>query len=271
MSNGRVKDLVEGLEKTILEFMREHRVTHHEYRAAINLLVETVKAGEESLLYDVFFEAEATDIGNIGREGSPEAIEGPFFLPGAPQLKAPYVLTQRPDEAGEILYFKGRVFDASHEPLANAELDLWHANSDGFYSNIHPSVPAWNLRGRFRTDAEGRFEVRTIVPPPYEIPKNGPTGRLLNALGRHFFRPAHLHVKIRHPEKGEITSQLYFRGGSYLDSDVANAVRDGLVADLVRHESKKELAARNLDKPFFELTYDFVLSPHDAPAARAVA
>ena len=81
MSNGRVKDLVEGLEKTILEFMREHRVTHHEYRAAINLLVETVKAGEKSLLYDVFFEAEATDIGNIGREGSPEAIEGPFFLP----------------------------------------------------------------------------------------------------------------------------------------------------------------------------------------------
>jgi protocatechuate 3,4-dioxygenase beta subunit len=79
-------------------------------------------------------------------------------------------------------------------PLVGVELDLWHADADGHYSNIHPGIPDWNLRGRLFTDEQGRYIVKTIVPPPYEIPKDGPTGRVVKALGRHFFRPAHLHV-----------------------------------------------------------------------------
>lgn len=217
MSNDRIKTVVEDLERVLIAFMRKHRITHDEYRAATDILVETVKAGEESLLYDVFLEAEATDIGNVGRDGSPEAIEGPFCIPGAPQLERPYVLPQRPDERGDVLFFNGRVTDTSGRPLANAELDVWHADADGLYSNIHPNVPDWNLRGRFYTDASGWYEVRTIVLPLYEIPKDGPTGRMLNAIGRHFFRPAHLHVKVRDDRHGEMTSQRYFKGGKYLE------------------------------------------------------
>lgn len=271
MANERVKTVVEDLERLVLGFMRKHRITHDEYRAATNILVETVKAGEESLLYDVFFEAEATDIGNIDRTGSPEAIEGPFYIPGAPKLTPPYALPQRPDEPGQVLFFNGKVVDPTGRPLPNAELDLWHADADGFYSNIFPQVPKWNLRGRFYTDANGWFEVRTIVPPPYEIPKDGPTGRVLNALGRHFFRPAHLHVKVRHSAHGEMTSQLYFKGGKYLGNDVANAVRDGLVAELVVHDSAKDLASRGLDKPYYEVRYDFTLAPKGVGANREVA
>jgi catechol 1,2-dioxygenase len=271
MANERVKTVVEGLERLVLDFMRKHRVTHDEYRAATDILVQMVKVGEESLLCDVFFEAAATDIGNIDRAGSPEAIEGPFYIPGAPLLKAPYVLPHRPDEPGDVLFFNGRVVDTTGGGLRDVEIDLWHADANGLYSNIHPGIPEWNLRGRCHTDSNGWYEVRTIVPSPYEIPKNGPTGRVLNALGRHFFRPAHLHIKLRHSGHGEMTSQLYFKGGKYLDNDVANAVRDGLVAELIRHDSPKDLASRHLDQPYYEVRYDFTLAPEDTRANRESA
>ena len=234
MANQRIVTVIDDLERAILEIIREHRITHEEYRQATELLVATVKEGEESLLFDVFFEAEATDVDNIGRSGSPEAIDGPFYLPGAPLLELPYVMPHRTDERGERLIFRGTVRSANGDPIAGAELDMWHADADGFYSQFHPGIPDWNLRGRFITDEHGSFEVRTILPPPYEIPKEGPTGRVLNALGRSFFRPAHLHVKVRATEHEELTSQLYFAGGEFLDDDVANAVLDRLVVTLER-------------------------------------
>jgi catechol 1,2-dioxygenase len=270
MTTDRARIILEDLERTLLEFMRKHKITHDEYRCATRVLVATVKAGEESLLYDVFFEAQATDIDNIGRQGSIEAIEGPFYLPNAPRLEAPYALPRRSDEGGDVLFFCGRVTSSDDTPLAGAELDMWQADADGLYSNIHPNIPEWNLRGRFNSGSYGTFEVRTVVPPPYEIPKHGPTGVVLNTLGRHFFRPAHLHLKVRHAQYAELTSQLYFDGGDYVNSDVANAVRDGLVAQLVRRDDPTDLAARGLDSPYFEVCYDFVLVPHqDSAVSRA--
>jgi catechol 1,2-dioxygenase len=249
MSNQRLLDVVEDIERTLVDLFRKHQVTHEEYRAATDLLIASIKEGEESLLLDVFFEAEATDAINLGRVGSPAAIEGPFYLAGAPDLQPPHVMPQRPDERGEPLIFRGTVCSTEGAPLAGAELDIWHADADGLYSNIHPGIPDWNLRGRLQTRQGGTFEVQTILPPPYEIPKHGPTGRVLSGLGRHFFRPAHLHLKVRAPHHEELTSQLYFAGGEYLDNDVANAVRDGLVLALER------------DGAAWQATYDFVLQP----------
>ncbi|MFZ2238229.1 MAG: dioxygenase [Gordonia amarae] len=260
MSNQRVIEVVEDLERLMLDFVRKHRITHAEYRAATDLIVAEVKAGEESLLFDVFLEAEATDVENESNSGSTLAIEGPFYLPGAPDVTGPAAtMPHRPDEAGDALIFRGTVSGADGKPLAGAELDIWHADAEGLYSNIHPGIPDWNLRGRIKTDADGRFAVRTIVPPPYEIPKDGPTGIVLNALGRHFFRPAHIHLKLRHDGYVEHTSQLYFEGDEYLDNDVANAVRDGLVLRIESGDDA-ELAQRfGIAGTFNTATYDFVL------------
>ena len=153
MTQDRVRSLVEDLERTLVAFIRTHRVTHAEYRAATDLIVAEVQAGEASLLFDVFLEAAATDVGNDDRTGSIEAIEGPFYLPDAPLLEGPqYVLPQRPDEAGVPLVFHGRVRSENGAPLAGVELDLWHADAAGEYSQIHPGIPDWNLRGRFHSD-----------------------------------------------------------------------------------------------------------------------
>lgn len=249
MSNQRLLDVVEDIERAMLELIRKHRVTHEEYRAATDLIIASIHEGEESLLFDVFFEAEATDVGNAGRVGSPAAIEGPFYLAGAPHLRHPYVMPQRPDERGAPLIFRGTVSSTQGVPLAGAELDIWHADAEGLYSNIHPGIPDWNLRGRLHTGEDGSFEVRTTLPPAYEIPKNGPTGLVLSGLGRHFFRPAHIHLKVRAPRHEELTSQLYIAGGEYIDNDVANAVRDGLILAL-QH-----------DGAAWQATYDFVLEP----------
>ena len=89
MISERIRFILEDLEETLLQFIRKHEITHEEYRCATDTLVASVKAGEGSLLYDVFFEAAATDTGNIGKRGSLEAIEGPFYLPNAPSLEAP--------------------------------------------------------------------------------------------------------------------------------------------------------------------------------------
>jgi catechol 1,2-dioxygenase len=249
MSNQRLLEVVEDIERTLLELFRKHQVTHEEYRAATDLLVASIKEGEESLLFDVLFEAAATDATNVGRVGSPAAVAGPFYLAGAPHLQRPYVMPQREDERGEPLIFRGTVSSTDGTPQAGAELDIWHADADGLYSNIHPGIPDWNLRGRLHTGEDGSFEVQTILPPPYEIPKHGPTGRVLSGLGRHCFRPAHLHLKVRAPQREELTSQLYFAGGEYLDDDVANAVRDGLVLALEH------------DDATWQASYDFVLEP----------
>ncbi|WP_434694892.1 hypothetical protein J3P89_16170 [Pseudomonas sp. Z1-14] len=259
MSNGRLVELVTALEEDLLDFMRRHRVTHSEYRAATDLIISSIKQGEESLLLDVFLEAQATDISNIDRVGSPEAIEGPFYVHGAPFLPAPSVMPQRSDEPGTVLFFTGRVTNSLGHPVPEVEIDLWHADAQGLYSNIHPDIPDFNLRGRFRADSQGIFEVRTILPPPYEIPKAGPTGYLLSQMGRHYFRPAHLHMKLRHPDYDEMTSQLYFAGGEYLDSDVANAVRDGLIEELIYVTDIQQIESRELKAPFYIYEYNFVM------------
>jgi catechol 1,2-dioxygenase len=168
-------------------------------------------------------------------------------------------LPQRPNETGEVLFFHGRVTDPDGAPIDKAEIDVWQADAQGLYSNIHPGIPDWNLRGCFYSSEDGRFELKTILPPPYEIPKNGPTGRVLSALGRHFFRPAHLHVKVRAPGYDDLTSQIYFQGGEYLDSDVANAVREGLVVALNRHDRASDMEAHHVSKPYYDLEYDFAL------------
>lgn len=261
MTNDRALEVVEDLERVLVEFIRSHRITHAEYRVATDLIIAEVKAGEGSLVFDVFLEAAATDVDNADRKGSIEAIEGPFYIPGAPLLEGPnLVMPQRPDEVGVPMVFRGAVTTETGQPLAYAELDVWHADADGLYSQIHPGIPEWNLRGRFHADAEGRFEILTIVPPPYEIPKDGPTGRVLNALGRHFFRPAHLHVKIRHEYFGERTSQLYFHGGEYLETDVANAVREGLMIATEYVEDPTRCALHGLNQPFVDAHYDFAFS-----------
>lgn len=260
-AGSRLERVFNELVRELQAFIVKHEVTYEEYHRMLGFLAEVGAARELPLLLDVFLETTVDEVTNGRKPGTPSCLEGPYYVPEAPLLERPYVLPQRADEPGEVLVFAGTVRSTSGAPLAGVMLDLWQADAAGRYSQFDYQEPRDNLRGRLRTDGEGRFEVRTVVPACYEIPKAGPTGKLLAALGRHAYRPAHLHVKLSHEGFEQLTTQLYLAGDPWIDSDVVGAVKPSLVAELTKHGSRAELDARGLTRPYFALAYDFTLAP----------
>lgn len=236
MADQRTVSLVDGLVDRVRRFVRDERVTYAEYHAALRYLIRLAESGEVPLFVAAFFESTVDTVNQEGGRATDSAIEGPFYQPGAPWLQRPYALPMRPDEPGDGLVFHGRVESDGGTPLAGAAVDLWQSTSDGMYSFFGPQMPdEYLLRGRLRTDAAGEFDVRTVRPVPYQIPREGPVGDLLeNILGRHSWRPAHVHFKIDADGYKPLTTQLCFAGDPYLDSDCATAVKDSLVIDLTK-------------------------------------
>lgn len=264
-SEERVATVVAAMMDKVRETIVEHKVTYDEYAAAKQFAIDVGEAGEWPLFGDVFFESTVERIDAEGREGSAGAIEGPYYVPGAVELTPPYVMPMREDEPGDILIFSGTVRSPEGTPLPGAMIDMWQSDSMGTYADIpYPDdrelPPPGNLRARFRADDNGQFEVRTIIPVPYEIPKGGPTGALLAAAGWHAFRPAHLHTVTSAPGYRSLTSQLYFDKDPYLESDVANAVKSSLILDLTKHTDPGDIEARGLSAPYFTTSTEFFLA-----------
>lgn len=252
-TNTRLQVIFTDVLQSLLDIIRRHQVTWDEYRAATTWLTEAGAQGYEiPLMMDVFLSQTVDDV-NFGAQGGTESnVEGPFYVADAQLLERPYVLPQREGEAGERLLFSGTVSSSDGSPLAGAMVDVWQASAAGEYSNFHPTCPDGNLRGRFTTDDLGRFELETIVPPSYGIPDTGATAKLLNGLGRHLIRPGHIHFKLSHPTCRSLTTQIYFEGDPYIDSDVVGAVKDSLIVALDRSNDATT-----------RCSYDFVLAARD--------
>jgi len=116
-----------------------------------------------------------------------------------------------------------------------------------------------NLRVKFHTDSEGRYLFVCIKPVSYPIPDDGPVGQMLRALGRHPYRPAHIHFIISAPGHATLTTHLFASGDPYLDSDAVFGTKDALIVDFVRHDSAAEAAKHGVRAPFCTAAYDFVL------------
>ena len=216
IKNARVDAIFTDVYDALCRIIEKHHVTYDEYREAVNwLTVAGTQEHEIPLLIDVFM-ATAIDNENFAARGGTACnCEGPFYVPGAPRLEAPYVLPKR-EKDGETLRFSGTVRSLEGSPLAGAMLDVWQANGNKEYSFVHPGIPEYNLRGKFLADGEGRFEFESVVPSPYTVPDAGATGQLLAALGRLPWRPAHVHFKITHPDAQELTTQIYFEGDPWI-------------------------------------------------------
>jgi hydroxyquinol 1,2-dioxygenase len=114
---------------------------------------------------------------------------------------------------------------------------------------------------RVRTDAQGRFQFRSVRAGPHAVAQDGPVGRMLQALGRHAWRPAHLHFLVRAPGHETLVTHVFRRGGRYIDSDALFGVRRSLVADWVPHAAGPTPDGGHSDTPFHTLDFDFVLNP----------
>ena len=241
------KDALSALHKVILD----HNVTYPEYRVLKQWLIDVGEGGEWPLFLDVFIEHAVEEVLARSRKGTKGSIEGPYYVADAPELPSVCTLPMREVDSKETpLVFSGQVTDLDGKGIGGAIVELWHADADGYYSQFADHLPEWNLRGKIITDGEGRYQVTTIQPAPYQIPTDGPTGAFIAAQNGHPWRPAHLHLIVSAPEHESVTTQLYFDGGEWLDSDVASATKPELV-----------LRPTSGDDGINRVTYDFVLDP----------
>ena len=175
---------------------------------------------------------------------------GPFYRNDSPLLKNGSNIVLDNSHDGRRVHMYGRVLDAAtQEPMPGVELDVWHSNAEGLYAQQDPSQPYLNLRGKFLTDEEGKYEIYCGIPAAYSIPDDGPAGKLLRLLDRHPMRPAHLHFIVRANAYETITTELFDRNSSYLRDDSMYAVKEDLIVDFV--------PVRGNDKAEYELKFDF--------------
>jgi catechol 1,2-dioxygenase len=245
----RANLLISDILRRIHEAIVEHDITYEEYQAAKQWFIDVGEAGEWPLFGDVYIEHVVEEQAFGNRKGSQGTILGPFHLPDAPVLDAPFELPHRPDEPGDRTVFRGRVTDVDGNPLQNANLDVWQADAEGRYSGFMPGPPEGNLRGQVRTGADGRYEVRTVIP--------GPTGKMTAAAGWSPWRPAHIHLIVSADGHEPLVTQLFIDTSDHLHNDVASAVKD----ELIVHPTP------SADEPgLLEFEYDFALAPARTPA-----
>jgi protocatechuate 3,4-dioxygenase beta subunit len=275
--NPRLREVMTSILSHVHAIVREVEPTQEEWLQAIMFLTRTGQISNDVrqefiLLSDTMGVSMLVDAINNrkGQGGTESTVMGPFYATGSPELPLGANIALEP--GGQPCFLSGHVRAPDGSPIADARLDVWHSNSHGFY-NVQQldSQPTGNLRGVFHTDAEGRWWFRSIMPSSYPVPEDGTVGNLLRAMGRHAWRPAHVHFIISAPGFLPLTTHLFVNGDQYLESDAVFGVKDSLIVDFVRHDDPRELADRGVAEPFYTAEYEFVLEPAAVAAREAVA
>src|SRR5690606_23042755 len=273
--DSRLKMVINRILVDTAKIVEELEITQDEFWKAVDYINRLGGRNEAGLLaaglglehyLDLLQDAKDERQGLVG--GTPRAIEGPLYVAGAPVVEG----EARMDDGSEdgvatVMFLQGKVTGPDGKPLAGATVDLWHANTQGNYSYFDKSQSEYNLRRRIVTDAEGRYRARSIVPSGYGCSPDGPTQEVLDLLGRHGQRPAHIHFFISAPGHRHLTTQINLAGDKYLWDDFAYATRDGLIGDIHFNADPEAAHARGVEGRFAEVMFDFQLQQAPAPEA----
>jgi protocatechuate 3,4-dioxygenase beta subunit len=259
--DARQKAIFSALVRHLHAFVREVKLTEKEFQQAVAFVNSIGKATTPSH-NEAMLLAGSTGVSNLvcflnNTQPSPANNLGPFWREGAPRLQNGASLLQAPTP-GAPLVFKGLVVDQKKNPVAGAEIDVWHSSTVGLYENQDPSQPEMNLRGVFVTDADGRFGFSSVKPAGYPVPNDGPAGDFLKAQKRHNMRPAHLHFMVYKPGFKTIASQVYVQDDPYLETDSQFGVTKALIGDY-----------RKQPDGSYALTFTFNIEPGEARRPRA--
>lgn len=266
MQDVRLREIMTSLVLHLHSFAREVKLTEAEWFEGIRFLTDTGhmcsdKRQEFILLSDTLgLSMLVTALNNRKPEGCTEStVFGPFHVEGSPQ----YALGDDVANGakGEPCFVRGVVRDIDGKPLPNASMEVWQADADGLYDVQYADQDSHRGRGTLHSGPHGEFHFRTIVAEAYPIPHDGPVGRMLAALGRHPWRPAHLHFMIKAEGYETLITHVFRNGDKYLDSDAVFGVRSSLIGDWIRHAAGTAPDGTRLDVPFFTLDFDFVLNP----------
>ncbi|VCU68688.1 Hydroxyquinol 1,2-dioxygenase [Pigmentiphaga humi] len=251
----RLKRILTSLVRHLHDFAREVELTEEEWGRGIEFLtrcghITDDKRQEFILLSDVLGLSMLTVAQNNDKPaGCTEAtVFGPFHVQGAPHYEPGADISN--GARGIPCLVRGTVRGVNGEPVPHAQMDVWQSDEDGLYDVQHAELDHAQARGILHADEQGRYHFRSILAVPYAIPHDGPVGELLEAAGRHPWRPAHLHFMIEAPGYETLITHVFRSDDPYLDSDAVFGVRQSLIADWVEQPDGTYL-----------VEYDFVLNP----------
>jgi len=273
--NPRLREILTSLIKHLHGFIREVKLSEKEFREATAILndigqLKSDKHDEFVLMCGSLGVSSLVCLLNNGNNGQTETSQsllGPFWRMHSPRVENGASLI-RSDTPGATLFVKGTVVNRAGQPIANAEVDVWHASPIGLYENQDDGQADMNLRGKLTTDENGCFWFWTVKMVGYPIPTNGVVGRLLAAQNRHPYRPAHLHALIFKEGYKTLISQVFDPECPWVQSDVQFGVTRALLGNFIRHDGPcPDNAAAST--PWYSLAHTYVMEEGEAALPRA--
>ena len=263
----RLAKVIEAVTRHLHAAVKEIEPTQEEWLAAIMFLTKTGQMSDDwrqefILLSDIFGVSMLVDaINNRKPSGASEStVLGPFHVPDVPEL--PMGSNICLDSKGHPMLIKGRILNTEGDPIEGTKIDVWQTNDDGFYDVQQKGIqPDFNLRGVFRTGANGTYTFWGAKPRFYPIPDDGPVGKLLGSLGRHPYRPAHLHYILEADGYESLITHIFDPDDKYINSDAVFGVKESLLAKFDLIEDPARIKAEGAEGPFYEVVHDFVLAP----------
>jgi len=274
IENPRMREIAAAAVRHLHAFAREVKLTEDEFRQGCSFIARLGQKTNENhnevvLLCGSLGLSALVCLLNNGNNGQTETTAnmlGPFWRTESPSTENGGSIV-RSATPGPPLFVNALVMNTNGAPVADAEVDVWHSSPEGFYENQDPIQANMNLRGKFRTDADGRIRFRSVRPAGYPIPVDGPVGDFIRLQRRHNMRPAHLHFLIYKDGYKTHISQVYVNDDPNLETDVQFGVTRALVGNYIRHENEKAPAA-DVAGPWYSLDFTFTIEPGIAKLPR---
>ncbi len=267
----RLKEIMTSLAKHVHAFVKETGLTHAEWEKGIAFLewageISDKERHEFVLLSDVLGVSSLVDMINSVPGGTSSSVLGPFHISGSPAI--PFGFDMKRHYEGEVLLATGMVRNREGAPIVGATLDIWQTAPNGMYSSQDPEQDTYSFHGIQTTGADGRYGFTTVKPVSYTVPTDGPVGEILNATGRHPWRPSHLHFIVKAEGYRTLVSEVFPDDDPYLDQDTVFGVREDLVMSYVEQpagtfpDAGYDLSGK-VDGPWLLVDFDLVLTPAD--------
>ncbi|HXB76274.1 MAG TPA: dioxygenase [Bradyrhizobium sp.] len=269
VEDARLREILTALVRHLHGLARDTCLTERECQEAVRLIVAmgqktTPSHNEVVLMAGSLGVSSLVCLLNNGNQGESETqanLLGPFWRDDQPLSASGDTLVRSPTP-GPGLLVKVSLQDINGNPIAGAEVDVWHSSPEGLYENQDPGQAEMNLRARFISDEAGRFHFRSVKPAGYPIPVDGPVGEFVRATRRHNYRPAHLHFMICKAGFKTLISQIYSPDDPHLDSDVQFGVTRALIGDYIRHDQPS--SELGFAAPWYSLDQHFALERGEA-------
>ncbi|KAJ7036576.1 intradiol ring-cleavage dioxygenase [Mycena alexandri] len=263
----RTKFIMKNLVTHLHDFVRETSITTEEWMGALMFLTKTGQKctdlrQEFILLSDALGVSTLVDsLNNAKPPGASEAtVLGPFFTTDALDFQNGESIAS--EGKGNYMYVSGKVTDTKGNPIPNCVIETWETDGDGKYDNQYVERGGPDCRGRLHTTEDGSYFFRAVVPVSYPIPDDGPVGVFFRNLGRHVYRPAHLHMMLDAPGFEKLITALYWADDPYLTSDAVFGVKNSLIITTTTETDVEVTRARGFKdaKTHEVLKRDFVLA-----------